>query len=273
MDYIDIMSTEKSEAEIYFDLDKREFRRLPEWFCEKWKYPVLRKLEVTADGAVRTVRGIKRGRVAGGVYLWSTPETCADFGYMQCQTYPREGERKTGWWLAKAADGYYLYPSAWRRENKGHESGYGSEYRWSSKKYIRLSHLVAAAWCERKDDQDCVYFRDGDRFNVKAENLVWGKHGEHKRKFEWKKSFAKMTAQQIVDEAAKQGVKISKLTAYRYKKEHGAGRVYTTDEEILAMYDPSLTQVENVRRMTEAGLKVTQPRLSVLLKYTRKNSK
>lgn len=274
MNYIDMNG--KTEAEIHFGLDRRKFKRLPGWICEK--YPVLKKLEVTADGAVRTIRGVKNDKITGGVYLWSTPETCGDFGYMQCQAFTPEGEKKIGWWLAKAADGYYLYPTAWRRENKGAELGYGGEYRWSKKNYIRLSHLVAAAWCKRDEGQDCVYFRDGDKFNVKAENLYWGKHGEikvngPKAKFKWEKRFENMTAREIKEALEKKGVKISQITAYKYKREHCGKAKYTTDEEILAMYDPSISQVKNVERMREAGLKVNQPRLSILLKYKYKNDK
>lgn len=245
-----------------------EFRTVPKWMCERHK--ALSKFEVNRYGAVRTKKD--------HLYLWSPKENCHEFGYMQFECY-KDGDsdkKGCGWWLAKTGEGWYIRPCNWRTANKSKDKGYGGNYRWSKRNQIPLHRVVAAAWCPREDGQDCVKFMDCDKFNVCADNLYWETRGksnignEYKkglRKYEWEDRFNEMTAKEIQSDFESRGLSISIMTVYKYKKEHGCTSRKNSDEEILAMYDPSITQKENVERMLAAGLKVSQPKLSILLKY------
>ena len=243
-------------------VDTREFRPVPEWLCSKHK--ALKKFEVAEDGAVRTING--------KVYLWSPDDSCREFGYEQewCFDDDKDEKKGSGWWLAKGKDGWFLRPDNWRQK---YDNG---KFGWSKRGQIPLQRIVAAAWCPREEGQDCVMFGDGDKFNVCADNLYWARrsdvnkgkqYAKGRRVFEWEDRFDKMTAKEIMDDLAARGIKVSQMTVYKYIKEHNGNIRKCSDEEILAMYDSSITQKENVEKMVAAGLKVSQPKLSILLKY------
>ena len=247
------------------EYDYFEYRSLPAWICEN--NPILKKIEVNRKGAMRTIKD--------RVYIWSPKENCHEFGYMQMDCYKGD-KKRPGWWLAKSDEGWFLRPCNWRSDNPGQKEGHGGKYKWSKRTQIPLQRIVAAAWVPREEGQDCVIFKDGDKFNTDAGNLMWvsrreinagKKYKEGKRKYEWEERFDTMTPKEIYEDFKSRGINISMMTVYKYKKEHCGELRKDRDDEILAMYDPDLTQKENVEIMRAAGFRISQPKLSLLLKY------
>lgn len=136
---------------------EKEFREIPEWMSKK--YPVLRYVRVASDGALKWfVKGADLG------YVWSVQETCERFGYGQAQVFRCDDKttdrtrKKLRWWLSLNNGCYFLRPCFY---SKG-------------KTPVPLHRIVAAAWVPNDDPaKTCVCFRDRDRKNVDASNLVW----------------------------------------------------------------------------------------------------
>lgn len=240
-----------------------EYKPVPQWMCDI--HPCLNRFEVSKSGAVKLRKNTR--------HVWSTVETCRDLGYMQCQAYYGEDGHRIGWWIAKSDEGYFLRPTNWRKENPHSKTG----YMWSKRSQIPLHRIVASAWVPKPEGYDNVTFIDGNKYNVNAENLMWIKRGSsgnavHMPKLEWDDRYNEMSVKDIYQECVAKGVKITLPTLYKYKEKYGVKTKKTTDDEILAMYDPNITQKKNIELMRAAGLNVNPAKLCILLKYKYKEN-
>lgn len=138
------------------------FKEVPEWMCKKFK--VLKYVRVASNGALKW---FKEGKDIG--YVWVQPALREKFGVEEGDFVDRSkyhtisGEYYCKWWVGFGNGSLVLRPNSVRCRRSS----------------VGLHRIVAAAWVPNDDPRrTCVCFKDGDKTNVNADNLVWRSHKE-----------------------------------------------------------------------------------------------
>ena len=139
---------------------------------------MLKNIRVAKNGAMKWFSGDKD---LG--YVWSIPERCEKFGYDQTQVFGYASEDAEGvfaeapavgssiemsskefkWWLSYG-NGYYMLRPCFGRKGKTP---------------VPVHRIVAAAWVQPGGfNKTCVCFKDRDKMNVNADNLIWCSRSE-----------------------------------------------------------------------------------------------